>query len=283
MEDRKQKNGMEAMWEPVSEPISGREFLERMKASVRDCDMVLIGVGEELGENYQELYETGEYGKWKDWGLETYAKAAWLHRASGAGTEGMGVRKRKIMRAFRSLQEIIGEKPYFFVTLNTDGYLYEAGFYQENIVAPCGSLRMLQCSSHILEPEEAAPLLARMEEEAGEGRKPGIPRCPVCHEPLTCNVVTCDHYLEDAYLPAWGAYTKWLSGTLHRRLCVLELGVGFAYPSVIRFPFEKTVYYNRKAILYRIHSKFPQIPEEIGDRSVSVRENVLDLLGDSNG
>ena len=240
---------------------------------IRSCDLVLAGIGEELGEDYRELYQTAEYARWKEWGLEQYAKAIWLGRQRGTDS-----RRERIRKAYARLREMIGEKPYFIVSLNTDGYLYEAGFDPQQMVMPCGSMRMLQCSRHILEPEEAAPLLREMEEQAAAGRRPEIPVCPVCGEPLVCNVAGGEGYLEDAYLPMWQAYTRWLAATLNRRLCVLELGVGFAYPSVIRFPFEKTVYYNRKAYLYRVHGGFPQVPEKIGGRSMSIREDALEFL-----
>lgn len=81
-----------------------------------------------------------------------------------------------------------------------------------------------------------------------------------CGSDRTENTVTSEHYDESWYLPQWEAYTKWVQNTLHQKLTVLELGVGFAYPQVVRWPFEKTVYFNKKAELVRVHSKFAQVP-----------------------
>ena len=44
---------------------------------------------------------------------------------------------------------------------------------------------------------------------------------------------------------SWEKYLHWLSFTLNQKLCVLELGVGFAHPQLVRFPFEKTAYFNK--------------------------------------
>ena len=55
----------------------------------------------------------------------------------------------------------------------------------------------------------------------------------------------------------------------------MELGAGMEYPSVIRFPFEKVVYFNRKAYLYRIHSRLYQLTEELKGRGTSVKEDPL--------
>lgn len=76
----------------------------------------------------------------------------------------------------------------------------------------------------------------------------------------------------------WSDYMKWLSFTLNRHLLVLELGVGFANPMVIRFPFEKTVFLNQKSRMYRVHPVLPQVTAEIGDRGVAMKADPLDLF-----
>ena len=42
-------------------------------------------------------------------------------------------------------------------------------------------------------------------------------------------------------------YMKWQTGTINRSLVILELGEGFATPTVMRWPFEKIIYFNRKS------------------------------------
>ncbi len=67
----------------------------------------------------------------------------------------------------------------------------------------------------------------------------------------------------------WDEYMQWLMGTLNRKLLLLELGEGFENPSVIRWPFEKTACLNLKSCLYRVHGKFPQLPENLDGRGCS--------------
>ena len=74
------------------------------------------------------------------------------------------------------------------------------------------------------------------------------------------------------------AYTRWLTGTVNRPLLVLELGEGFKTPTVIRWPFEKTVRFNKKSCFYRVKAKFAQLAEETDERSVSVAENSVDWV-----
>ena len=78
---------------------------------------------------------------------------------------------------------------------------------------------------------------------------------------------------EDEPADSWDRYMHWLGFTLNQKLCVLELGVGFARPELIRFPFEKTCYFNRKSRLVRIHEKFPQLPVGSVGRGISIKKN----------
>ena len=83
-----------------------------------------------------------------------------------------------------------------------------------------------------------------------------------CGSDMSGNVVTNEHYDESCYLPQWQNYLKWLQNTLNRKLCILELGVGFQYPSVIRWPFAKTGYLNKKADFIKVAFSFSSITGE---------------------
>ncbi len=76
----------------------------------------------------------------------------------------------------------------------------------------------------------------------------------------------------------WNEYTKWLQLTLNKELLVLELGVGFDMPTLVRWPFEKIAMLNNKAFLYRVNETFPQLPNDIGDKGISVKKPVGEFL-----
>lgn len=78
--------------------------------------------------------------------------------------------------------------------------------------------------------------------------------------------------------PMWDKYTKWLQGTLNRNVLILEFGVGLKYPGVIRFPFEKAAYFNKKAGFIRVHGRLYQMTEELGDKGISIAQNAVDFL-----
>ena len=77
---------------------------------------------------------------------------------------------------------------------------------------------------------------------------------------------------------SWNEYTKWLQMTLNKDMLVLELGVGFDMPTLVRWPFEKIAMLNNKAFLCRVNENFPQLPDDIGDKGISVKSSVGEFL-----
>ena len=80
----------------------------------------------------------------------------------------------------------------------------------------------------------------------------------------------------------WDRYTLWLSRTLNRKLVLLELGEGFAHPSLIRWPFERTTFINHKAYLYRIHKSLYQITDELAGKAMGIHADSVEFLADWN-
>ena len=220
-----------------------------------------------------------------------------------------------VIQAYNVLRRQIGTRPYFVVTLNTDDLIYRSELEPEQIVAPCGSMGKLQCREHII---EAAPIreqilqawedlhgVASGDKEGSSDRKHterlrqeqadqnetadfGTAKalvskyavCPTCGAPLNFHTIANPDYLENGYLPQWEHYKKWLTATLNKKLCILELGVDFTFPQVIRFPFEKTAFYNKKAVFVRVNSRFPQLEAELAaeGRAISLAESPVEML-----
>ena len=184
----------------------------------------------------------------------------------GIGGEWKKGKRPDIYRAYDILGRLLKEKDYFIVTTNTDAAIYDSSLDGERIVAPCGNETWRQCSKactkDIWEPGEIPDDI-----------------CPHCKAPLTGNTREAETYIEEGYLPQWQKYTRWLTMTINRELLVLELGEGFQTPTVIRWPFEKTVYFNRKAHMYRVHESLSQVIQEIGERAWAVAENSVEWVG----
>lgn len=183
----------------------------------------------------------------------------------GIGAEWGKAKESDVKQAYRALHRLTEGKDYFIVTTVTDGRIFQSPLNAERITAPCGNVNWFQCrdacTKDIWEKDEIADGL-----------------CPHCKAPLIGNTIEAEHYIEEGYLPGWNRYKEWLAGTLGHRLLVLELGEGFKTPTVIRWPFEKTVFFNRKAQMYRVNAKLAQVSEEIRERAVPVAVDSLEFI-----
>lgn len=185
----------------------------------------------------------------------------------GLGAEWNGQAGEDLKPAYEALAKLLAGKDYFIVTVNVDGEIFHSSLDGERITAPCGNLHWFQCQA------------ACTSDIWEEGEVPeGV--CPHCGAPLIPNTVEAEHYIEEGYLISWRKYTAWLAQTLNRKLEVLELGAGMHMRElqVIRWPLEKTVFFNKKAHMYRINREFPQISDEIGEKAEAMRENSVEFV-----
>ena len=63
-------------------------------------------------------------------------------------------------------------------------------------------------------------------------------------------------------------------------MLLLELGVGFNTPSIIRFPFEKMVRENKNINLVRLNLDEAVIPESFGKRGIGINRDLCESLND---
>lgn len=201
----------------------------------------------------------------------------------GVGTEFEAKKFQKApvaIEALKELNKVLAGKNYYIITTCTNSILKEGGFSEERIVSPCGNLEKKQCPKHCenslqsLTAEECQQVAEAIMKET----EPELGICEVCGEKLVLNNVYAKQYDEDGYLADWQRYTKWLQGTLNKKLCILELGVDLVFPSIIRWPFEKVGFYNQKAIFVRVNEKLYHMSEELKDKGISIEKNAIDWL-----
>lgn len=282
------------------------QYYEKLKNAVQEADRVLVGLGEEWvltdeiickemeGKNpaYAALLKfVTSQEQYRD--IVPYLEAYYYNRI----TEVPDMWKD----AYTHLRNLLEEKHYYIVSLTIDPYLSQMGFDMDRCVNPCGSMQRMQCKNGCTEElyitnsimhaftEKLQQMLQNVpEKELQESELTDLVNecreevskliCPKCGAPLFFNTLEAAHYREEGYLGNWQMYMKWLQGSVNKKLCVIEAGVGMSLPSVIRWPFEKTVYYNQKASFYRIHHTFFQINHEIAERSCGIKASAVSFF-----
>lgn len=254
-----------------------------MVQQIQESEMILIGLGEEF-DDIKALKQIPEYSLCRQ--KVENSEEAWLIPAFNQLYEHG---KRDVRQVLNKFAELIADKNYFVVSVSTNEIIREIPWREGRLVMPCGGSGFKQCMHGCVHGlmevtdndwttiKSYKDKLAHGEEITGEnGINLGV--CPDCGGNLILNNIYTEKYDENGYLEQWGLYTKWLQGTLNRKLLILELGVGMQCPSVIRWPFEKVAYFNQKASFCRVNENLYQLSEELKEKGTSISQNAIDWL-----
>lgn len=75
-------------------------------------------------------------------------------------------------------------------------------------------------------------------------------------------------------------YESFLNNNENKNVVLLEIGVGFNTPGIIRFPFEQMTYNNFNTILIRINKDYSQTMLDINNKTVSFDEDTRQIIED---
>lgn len=246
--------------------------------TIAGAQMVLAGIGEEF-ECSRYLKEQMRYVQIME-DLEAKNSFMWMIPY----LQYLFLRNYEpLLAAMEKLKELLKDKNYYLLTVCMHGIVDEIGYREGRVVSPCGGYRKMQCSSKECDyiGEVSEELLLQISDYV-KGKltleEIRVSSCPKCGKALQFNSLYAENYKEAGYLEDWKIYTKWLQGTLNRKLCVLELGVSLNLPTVIRFPFEKIAYFNEKAQFIRVHEKLYHLSLELGGKGIAQAENAVDFL-----
>lgn len=274
-------------------------YEEQIQAAVRylqEADYVLIGAGAGLStaagltysgkrfqdnfgefiEKYgmQDMYSAGFYPfsteeeRWAYWCRHSYVNRI----------------EPPAMPLYEKFFEMVKDKNYFVLTTNVDHQFQKAGFQNERIFATQGDYGRIQCMKGC-HPKtyDAVSMFTQMNQAQKDCKIPSymVPRCPVCGGPMAMNL-RCDQYFveDEAWNQAAENYGRYLKQLKKGNVLLLELGVGFNTPSIIRFPFEKMVRENKNVNLVRLNLDEAVIPESFGKRGIGINRDLCESLDD---
>ena len=101
---------------------------------------------------------------------------------------------------------------------------------------------------------------------------------------MNMNLRVDRHFVEDeAWHEAEGRFGEFLSEMLADKtanIVLLELGVGFNTPTIIRFPFEKLAGEHENISLIRLNLKEAIVPGSLGDRAIGINADIKKSIED---
>jgi len=268
---------------------------------IKEADYVLIGAGagmstaagaqyggkffEEHFKEFQEAYGNGpEMRDMYSAGFYPFPdqEARWGYFSKLALIGGADL---DVTPLHKTLLSAFEGKKVFLLTTNVDNQFEKAGLPVEQIFATQGSYNRIQCKKGC-HPKtyDGVPLFRQMDKARKNARIPTelVPKCPVCGGEMAMNLRSDDSFVEDeAWQSAEKRFGEFLSEALDKKLVLVELGVGFNTPGIIRFPFERLVHLHDNIKLVRLNmGESSIVPESLGDHAVSINADMAKSITD---
>ena len=186
----------------------------------------------------------------------------------------------------RTLLDALKGKDLFCISTNVDGQVVRAGLPEERIFCTQGDYFHIQCAKACHRKLYLAiERFRKMDAARTDCRIPTelVPKCPVCKGKMRMNLREDNYFVQDnAWYAAEERFVAFLNRALEseEELCLVELGVGFNTPVIIRFPFEKLVREHSNVTLVRLNLKEAFVPESFGDRAVGINADMGSSIND---
>ena len=272
-----------------------KKTLNDIKKLIEPADCILIGAGAGLSTSAGINYAGEEFKKEfapfiKKYGFTDLYTASfyefeteeekWAYFAKHIKFADTG---RKATPLYKNIYELVKNKSYFVITTNVDDQFEKAGFEKNKIFATQGSYSKLQCSEACHNKlYDDTELVNRMIEKTDCNLKIPtnlVPICPVCKERMEVNLRKDAYFVQDEnWYKQSKAYEDFVNNAKDKKVILLELGVGFNTPIIIRFPFEQMTMQNKNWNLVRINKDNVITWNDIEEKSILIQEDIANII-----
>lgn len=186
----------------------------------------------------------------------------------------------------RTLLSMLSGKNIFCLSTNADGQFEKAGLSPERIFCTQGDYFHIQCAKGCHQKRyDSIKLFHQLDAARKDCLIPSemVPKCPVCGGRMNMNLRIDNHFVQDReWYEAEKRFGSFLSEAIEsaRNICLLELGVGFNTPTIIRFPFEKLTREHKQISLLRLNLNEAVVPESFGNRAVGINADMKRSIED---
>ena len=266
------------------------------KQAIKQADYIIIGAGsglstaagllysgEKFEKDFREFIEKYHFGnlysasfyefKTQEEKWAFFAKMIKLNRYN-----------EKPLKLYQELYEIVKNKEYFVLSTNVDGQFYNSGFDKDKIFEVQGDYSYLQCENachnKLYNNKE---LVEKWLRNTKNCKIPSdlVMKCPVCGGNMDMNLRKDANFVQDEnWYRQSEKYEDFLSRSKGKNVVLLEIGVGFNTPGIIRFPFERMTAISEKTTLIRINKDYPNPMLEIKNKTISFDEDTNKIIED---
>ena len=270
------------------------ETLNKIKKLIDESDYILIGAGAGLStsagieydgkrfyDNFEDFIEKYHFTDMYTSGFYDFKteEEKWAYWARHMYVNDIGMEATKL---YKDILELVKNKEYFVITTNVDEQFYKAGFDKEKVFATQGSYRYIQCKNACHNKlYDATDMVKEMLKKTKDCKIPTelVPKCPVCGEKMEVNLrVDANFVQDDNWYKQDKKYGEFLDKAKDRKTLLLEFGIGFNTPGIIRFPFEQMTYKNKNWYLVRFNKDNCDTFLNIENRTIKVYNDIKDVI-----
>ena len=268
--------------------------MDRLKAALQDCDVVVIGAGAGLSTSAGFVYTGERFEKYfsdfaKKYGIKDMYSGGFYPFATPEEHWAYWSRYIYINRymdahkpVYDELLKLVNGKDYFVITTNVDHCFQKAGFDKKRLFYTQGDYGLFQCSEPCCqETFDNEAVIREMVKRQENMKIPTelLPTCPHCGKPLTMNLRSDNKFVEDeGWHRAAERYENFLRTRAGQKILFLEFGVGYNTPVIIKYPFWQMTAKNPKAIYACINQGQAVCPQEIERQSVCINADIGQVL-----
>ncbi len=273
-------------------------FVQRLddaKNAIDNADYIIIGAGagfsaaagleysgKRFDDNFKDFIE--KYGVQDMYSATFYPyetqEEKWAHWVRHVYVNRYSVGKTKL---YGQLLDLVKDKDYFVLTTNVEHQFWINGFEDSRIFATQGDYGLMQCEKACHDKLYSnKELVFEALEKTQDCKIPSelVPKCPVCGENMEINVRKDNFFVEDEkWHKMRDNYSEFLEKIdLSKNLVLMELGVGFNTPVIIRYPFEQITFENPNVKLIRLNRSHAHAIPQNKDKTISFDENISDVF-----
>ena len=280
-------------WTKKSTPDYSAQ-IKNLQAALNEADAVVIGAGAGLSTSAGFTYDGERFEKYFS---DFYARYGFSDMYSGGfypyatPEEHWAYWSRYIYinryldapkPVYDALLKLVQDKDYFVITTNVDHCFQKAGFDKKRLFYTQGDYGLFQCSEPCCqETFENEAVIREMVKRQEDMKVPTelLPTCPHCGKPLTMNLRCDDTFVEDeGWHRAAERYENFLRTRAGGKILLLELGVGYNTPVIIKYPFWQMTAKNPNATYACINQGQAVCPQEIETQSICMDADIGQVL-----
>ena len=187
-----------------------------------------------------------------------------------------------VAKIYKSLLKLAKDKDYFVLTTNVDGQFEKSNFDMERVFEYQGRYDKFQCKEachDIL--YDNRDIVKQMVENTKDTLIPTdlIPYCPVCNKPMTMNLRVDEKFVQDStWYQKQEKFNAFISNLKNEKVVLLELGVGYNTPGIIRYPFERLTLALENATLIRLNKDYVRGQKENDKKRIVFKEDMSKVI-----